>query len=542
MTHRILKKLLTIILILALLPYPGHCIKTKAESSRTKQFQSDKAIITITAQSEWQDGYIAEITIQNKKTVAIENWKVSASMSGTIENIWNAEQEKNGKIYTFTNAGWNRNIKAGETISFGIKVRGAAFDDIADVVLKENQKEAKTDGYAVEYNITSQWENHAIIEAIIHNTGEEELTNWSLTIQFKGDIVDLWNADKESVDGSTYIISCKDYNAVISKNASVSFGMKAEYPDNQIECPSNNSLQYLNKDKATNIAEETTEPDMEEPLQIDWNDKTDTDQDGLPDVMEQYRHFSDSNKKDTDEDGLEDGYEVEIGTEPAIPDTDEDGLSDGEEISIYGTDPLKEDSDRDGLPDGDEITLKLNPLKPDTDEDGILDGEEYIQQSIDRENIDSSLYDDNDAIPTAIKAKARGNINRSIEITEYNGCLAEDDPACIGKPILLEELEMETGTIQFTLTKEYEAPQYQINKTNTSGLLICYHDSKEGNTIPLETEYNPKNRTLTAPISRNGIYFVLDAVAMLSEFGINLEETTGETGEMQRAAKTVGFT
>lgn len=95
-------------------------------------------------------------------------------------------------------------------------------------------------------------------------------------------------------------------------------------------------------------------------------------------------YFGSSDEDDDDADGLTNGYEKQIGTDPAKPDTDGDGLSDFEEISKYKTDPLKADSDGDGLADGQEIsTLRTDPLKSDTDGDGLADGAEHAQYRTD---------------------------------------------------------------------------------------------------------------------------------------------------------------
>ncbi len=64
---------------------------------------------------------------------------------------------------------------------------------------------------------------------------------------------------------------------------------------------------------------------------------------------------------DTDGDGLPDVVEVAIGTDPNDADSDDDGVRDGSEPN------WSQDSDGDGL---------INPLDPDSDNDGILDGTE----------------------------------------------------------------------------------------------------------------------------------------------------------------------
>lgn len=132
-------------------------------------------------------------------------------------------------------------------------------------------------------------------------------------------------------------------------------------------------------------------------LYAKWDvDITDSDQDGIFDVSEQYRG-TDPKSVDTDKDGLTDyqellvetdpldpdtnkngisdydedydgdaltnGYEFEIGTNPQANDSDFDGLDDYCELYMYGTDPIKADTDGDGASDGWEIENGYDPLK-----------------------------------------------------------------------------------------------------------------------------------------------------------------------------------
>jgi hypothetical protein len=69
----------------------------------------------------------------------------------------------------------------------------------------------------------------------------------------------------------------------------------------------------------------------------------DADNDGLP-----YSSDGDDHVADRDGDGLLDGYEIEIGSNPAAADSDGDGLGDRFEI-LAGADPSLPDTDGDGL-------------------------------------------------------------------------------------------------------------------------------------------------------------------------------------------------
>ncbi|WP_158374533.1 VWA domain-containing protein [Cellulosimicrobium cellulans] len=123
-----------------------------------------------------------------------------------------------------------------------------------------------------------------------------------------------------------------------------------------------------------------------DPLPLDPDDLTDSDGDGLPDVVE-IRFGSDPHRVDTDGDGLTDAEEVATLTDPTRRDTDGNGVpdpdddADGDGVSnrqelIDGTQPFNPDTDGDGATDGQERALGTDPLVPDTDGDGIRDGDE----------------------------------------------------------------------------------------------------------------------------------------------------------------------
>jgi hypothetical protein len=92
---------------------------------------------------------------------------------------------------------------------------------------------------------------------------------------------------------------------------------------------------------------------------------------------------------DTDEDGLPDILERTMCTDPGKEDTDGDGLLDGAEdwnhngkLDPGETDPCTADTDGDGMPDGWEVAKGLNPLlkdsEADPDNDLFTNLEEYL--------------------------------------------------------------------------------------------------------------------------------------------------------------------
>lgn len=177
------------------------------------------------------------------------------------------------------------------------------------------------------------------------------------------------------------------------------------------------------------------------------------------------------------------------------------------------------DSDNDGLTNEDEAVLGTDPNKKDTDGDGTPDNKEYIKQKVKKSTIDADLFEDNFAIPSAITVNAQGNVNRNMSVSEYNGYLKGDERSYVGKVIEISNAKIKSGKIQFTLSEDYTIQNYEVAGQSSNGLLICFHDGE--NTTPLETKFNEKKRTLTADISSEGIYFVLDVMDWMYSLGID---------------------
>lgn len=202
-----------------------------------------------------------------------------------------------------------------------------------------------------------------------------------------------------------------------------------------------------------------------------------------------------------------------------LPDSDDDGINDYLEM-IYGTDPINSDTDGDGLLDGEEEELGMDPTKYDSNDNGISDGEESIPQIIKEGRYASTLYEDNMAIPSLSEVIAKGNINNSIRISEYNDYLKGDERAYVGKAIEIKKANISSATLSFTISESYEVKDYVIAGTKTNGLLICYNDYE--NTVPLDTVFDEKLRTVSAEITSDGIYFVVDAIDWIGSLGIDI--------------------
>jgi cellulase/cellobiase CelA1 len=81
--------------------------------------------VTYSIQSQWQDGFVADVTIRNAGAAAVNGWTLSWTFPGNqrITNIWNATTTvpSTSAAISATDAVWNRTIAAGGTANFGFQ-------------------------------------------------------------------------------------------------------------------------------------------------------------------------------------------------------------------------------------------------------------------------------------------------------------------------------------------------------------------------------------------------------------------------------------
>ena len=160
-----------------------------------KEYILDNCRICVEKQADWDNGYIANVKITNTGEKPIRNWKLTvASSQGSIVNVWNGRLMQKKQTITISALDYNREIKAGETITLGFEMHGECFDALSHIALVEGETmELVGEEYSVSYSITSQWEQGAIIEAAIRNCSDKPIEDWELSCQFDGEIEDIWN-------------------------------------------------------------------------------------------------------------------------------------------------------------------------------------------------------------------------------------------------------------------------------------------------------------------------------------------------------------
>ena len=241
----------------------------------------------------------------------------------------------------------------------------------------------------------------------------------------------------------------------------------------------------------------------------------DTDGDNLPDGYEALTLETDPTKPDTDdngvldcdedfdEDGLTNLQEYEQGTELYNDDTDGDGLKDGEEIYTYGTDPLKVDTDDDGLDDGDEIYFETDPLNPDTDGNGVFDGNEKRLQTFihEVENEDCAVTE------VRMSMEGTGNLQKTttVESIMNKDVLCTDVVGLVGEPF---EIETTSQFDKATLT--YVVDKSKLGDTEFDNLLFLWYDEENDNFDELDTILDEENSTVSVETTHFSKYMIVD--------------------------------
>lgn len=199
---------------------------------------------------------------------------------------------------------------------------------------------------------------------------------------------------------------------------------------------------------------------------------SDTDEDGILDGEEVWDHFTLPTNNDTDSDLMPDGWEINNGLNPIIVDNETDSDSDGL-INIVeyqeGTHPMNNDTDSDDLLDGLEVnSVFTNPLSPDTDMDIMTDGWEYFNGLNPLSSGESYLDYDNDGLMNLIEFKVNSNPNKVD--TDGDGFSDEDEVADFSDPS--DPLDIPSGigettaSIPFYLNEMY-TESYMYSRPST---------------------------------------------------------------------------
>jgi len=528
-------------------------------SQRTDKAENEY-IVSLNVTNDWGTGFTGEIKIQNLSSEPIEAWRLNFDANFTIEDIWNARLvSADENSYCIANDVTTTPIAANETKTFGFKAS------------KENGVTAEI--YNCTVNGVTISENFETLEFL--ETGLV-LTAFAQYNQTESAIDIYWNT---TVQNGTYEILESDDNVKYNKITETSDFMFYSY-----KILENFSEKYFIVRQTTNDGR-TVEAD---PILISNNgngysvgfpdtdgdgipdylekdigtdpQKADTDDDGLTDYEEFYLTGTDSTvydsitedvsdaDADSDKDGLSNKKELDLGTNPLLEDTDKDGLSDGAETIIYGTDPLKYDTDDDGIGDGDEIALGLDPLNPQTF--GVPDSEYTFEVDVpsDVESF-SDINTDTNPFEVSVKMKAAGNILSNLDAREsvYSKAMTNDATLGICPEFIYDDgCKIEEAVIQFKIDDEYaaEADTEKAEDSEFYGIKkysIFKFFEDTGTLLPVKTEIDEENNTLSTTVDSLGSYCVIDMEKLLNNWLESEVETEEQTEVFQIVRSSVMY-
>ena len=77
--------------------------------------------VTYKVTNQWSGGFQADVQLSNTGSSAWSGWSLGWSFADgqTISQLWNADHTQSGSAVTVKNVGWNGNVAAGSSVSFG---------------------------------------------------------------------------------------------------------------------------------------------------------------------------------------------------------------------------------------------------------------------------------------------------------------------------------------------------------------------------------------------------------------------------------------
>lgn len=277
MKHTRRKRLISFLLCMALLltcsAWDSITAGAETEENITAVYAADGHTVTFEITSRWEGGCNAQVTITNTGEEKTENWKMNMVLApGTeITGIWNAVKkekttETGSVAYQVSNAGWNRDIAPGESVSFGFQASCGTPEPPRECYLAGQAETAGESAYQILYRTTDNWQEGCIVEAAIRNLTDTDMEDWKLSFTWEGvAITRAWNAVMLPGEDGRYTVDNDGYNSVIPAGKSVTFSMMAETGTGEMAFPENAVLVYYgNGDGTGTLPEESKEPETTE--------------------------------------------------------------------------------------------------------------------------------------------------------------------------------------------------------------------------------------------------------------------------------------
>lgn len=215
---------------------------------------------------DWGSGFQAGITLDNRGTTPVTDWKVSFDYAAQINSIWDARIVSHvGSTYTIANTGWNGTLDAGKSVAFGfigagaagtspatpsrwllngesigsdgtpqapplpqISLGAASVKEGAVGTILDDDVAPVGEGVRVAFSVTGQWNAGFGGEIKLTNGGTTPIPGWKLGFTAPWTIASAWNATlvgTSAVAGGTrFTVADAGWNGTVPVGGSVTIG------------------------------------------------------------------------------------------------------------------------------------------------------------------------------------------------------------------------------------------------------------------------------------------------------------------------------
>jgi len=255
-----------------------------ATASATEPAPSADVAATYAVSSQWDGGFVADYTIDNSGSSALNDWQLQFSLPAgeSITNVWNATLTQTGGHYVLTPDSYDSTIAPDGSVSVGfqatdtgtyspptqVTVDGQPVDSGAGSTTTGDTTGTTTgtstgstgtttgdtstttgssttttgtttgtstttgsgadSGVAATYAVSSQWDGGFVADYTIDNSGSSALNDWQLQFSLPAgeSITNVWNATLTQTGGH-YVLTPDSYDSTIAPDGSVSVGFQA---------------------------------------------------------------------------------------------------------------------------------------------------------------------------------------------------------------------------------------------------------------------------------------------------------------------------
>ncbi|MCM1315946.1 MAG: cellulose binding domain-containing protein [Alistipes senegalensis] len=168
--------------VISHLPYRSSFVTGVAEKNEKTVFDY---IIDYKVTQDWGTGQNVEVTITNIGDTPIRNWALQCdNFFGTVSHIWNGKLQGDNII---RNDITNSDIASGSSITIGYTLTNAT-GEVPEFTLC-SFRNAKNDGYSVDFDVLSDWGEGFVGTITITNTTDTPIMAWELNFNAENFII-----------------------------------------------------------------------------------------------------------------------------------------------------------------------------------------------------------------------------------------------------------------------------------------------------------------------------------------------------------------